>query len=278
MTNQIAKVSFIGLGDQGAPIARRIIDSGFDTTLWARRPQSLIPFANTPAHIAPSLKELGAECDVVAVCVYADSDVEQVASGTGGLLSAMKPKSILVIHSTTHPDLCKRLATEAERRGIQVLDAPVSGGNARAVAGDMAVMVGGSREAYDRVLPILKTFASAIEWVGPIGSGQTCKLINNSLFTLHCAAALAFLETGEALGLDRGGLSRMLAAGSAQSFALEHMATASIEALRFAETRLRKDIALMLDVLRESGISANAAQELAEKGFELYESFALREP
>lgn len=278
MTDQTAKVGFIGLGDQGAPIAGRIVASGYDTTLWARRPQSLNPFADTPAHYASSLKELGNQCDIVAVCVYADSDVEQVVSGADGLVNAMKPGSILVIHSTAHPDLCKHLATEAEPMGIQVLDAPVSGGNARAVAANMAVMVGGPKEAYDRALPIFQTFASTIEWVGPVGSGQLCKLINNSLFTLHCAAALVFLKTGEALGLDRGGLSRMLAAGSAQSFALEHMATASIEALQFGETRLRKDIALMEDVLQRSDSSGNDALALAQRGFELYKGFTLREP
>lgn len=272
---QKLKVGFIGLGDQGAPIARRIIDAGYDTTLWARRPATLEAFADTPAHAAPSLVQLGAACDVVGVCVYDDPDVEQVVGGEGGLLSSMRADGIILIHATAHPDLCKRLADEGKRRNVIVLDAPVSGGHARAVAGQMAVMIGGSKPAYEKVLPILKTFATGIEWLGPVGSGQICKLVNNAITTVNTAIAMAYLKTGEKLGLDRPALSRVLAAGSAQSFALEHLANASIENLRFAEPRLRKDAELVLGMLKAQGVGNEPAADLTRRGFEAFADFVL---
>ncbi|MDY0011261.1 MAG: NAD(P)-dependent oxidoreductase [Rhodocyclaceae bacterium] len=256
------KIGFIGLGNQGAPIARRIIEAGFDTTLWARRPQSLAPFADTPAHQAATLAELGARCDVVGICVLADADVEQVVLGPGGLLSAMSPGSVILIHSTAHPDLCRELAATGERMGVAVLDAPVSGGNARAAAGQMAVMVGGEQAVFKQVLPVLRTFATTIERLGPIGSGQVCKLVNNAVFTINFGAGLALLEAGEQLGMDRQALARMLSGGSAQSFALGMVAAAGADGLRQAEALLNKDIGLLLDVLQARGDGSHNVSDL----------------
>jgi 3-hydroxyisobutyrate dehydrogenase-like beta-hydroxyacid dehydrogenase len=268
------RVGFVGLGDQGAPIARRIVEAGYQTTLWARRPESLAAFADTAAHPAATLAEMAGRSDVVGVCVYADADVEQVVAGEGGLLSAMPPGGIVLIHSTAHPDLCRRLTEAGAARGIPVLDAPVSGGNARAAAGQLVVMVGGDQAAFERVRPLLETFATAVEWLGPAGSGQICKLANNAVTTINAAAALAYVNGAGRLGLDRAALVRMLTAGSAQSFALHTMSLASTENLRFAEARLRKDVDLMLGVLRGEGEEAAGSADLTRLALDVLAHFA----
>ncbi|CAN5281224.1 NAD(P)-dependent oxidoreductase [soil metagenome] len=261
------KTGFIGIGDQGGPIARRIVEGGFDLMLWARRPDALEAYADTKATYAPSVPALGAACDVVGVCVYADADVEQVV---GELLSAMRPGGIILIHSTASPDLCVRLAAQGAERSVTILDAPVSGGRARAATGEMAVMVGGDRDAYARVLPILATFATKMAWLGKSGSGQICKLINNAIATVHFATALDFFEAAGQLGMDRDALAGMLASGSAQSFMLEAAAAVKPEGLAFGFVRLEKDVALMLDVLDGSGLSNSRAATLSRRCVEDY--------
>ncbi|MBV8952108.1 MAG: NAD(P)-dependent oxidoreductase, partial [Actinobacteria bacterium] len=136
-----ARVGFVGLGAQGGPIARRILDAGFPTTLWARRSETLAPYAGTAARVATTRAELGAESEVVCVCVVADADVDEVLRGPDGALAAMAPDGVVVVHSTVHPETCRRL--QADYPSLHVLDAPVSGGGQLASEGRLLVMVGG---------------------------------------------------------------------------------------------------------------------------------------
>src|SRR5580698_3266574 len=127
-------------------MARRIADAGFPLTLWARRPESLEPYADTNAATASTPAELGAASDIVGICVTGDSDVEEVLSGADGVLEGMNPGGVVVIHSTVHPDTCVRVAGHATRRGLGVIDAPVSGGGGAALRRKLLVMVGGEPE------------------------------------------------------------------------------------------------------------------------------------
>ncbi|MGB8389174.1 NAD(P)-dependent oxidoreductase, partial [Mycobacterium sp.] len=140
------KVGFIGLGSQGAPMARRIIDGGYPTTLWARSPATLEPFADTPATVAESPAELGAASDLACLCVVGDADIDEITCGERGLLTAMKPGSIIAVHSTVHPNTCRELAKNAGAYGVSVIDAPVSGGGPAAAEGRLLVMAGGDAD------------------------------------------------------------------------------------------------------------------------------------
>jgi hypothetical protein len=115
------RVGFIGLGSQGAPMARRINEGGFDLTLWARRPASLGPFAGTPAKIASTPSELGATSDLVCVCVVGDDDVREVLNGDAGVLAGMRPGGIVAIHSTIHPVTCRVISETAAGHGVSVI-------------------------------------------------------------------------------------------------------------------------------------------------------------
>src|SRR5437870_4099331 len=116
----MTRVGFIGLGSQGGPMARRIADEGYPLTLWARRPESVEPFRETAARVASTPAELGAASDVVAICVVADADVEDVCLRSDGVLSGMSPRATIAIHSTIHPDTCRRLADRAAERGVAI--------------------------------------------------------------------------------------------------------------------------------------------------------------
>jgi 3-hydroxyisobutyrate dehydrogenase and related beta-hydroxyacid dehydrogenases len=265
------QIGFIGLGDQGGPMAHRIVDGGFPLMLWARRPESLEPYRDTAATYAASVADLGASCDIVGLCVFADKDVEQMVSE---LLPAMRPGSVILIHSTASPDLCARLAGEGSARGIAVLDAPVSGGNARAANGELAVMVGGDPAAFERVQPVLATFAKKVVRLGEAGAGQTAKLINNAVVTIHFATALAFFDVGEKMGLDRTALAEVLSSGSAQSFGIQQMAGATPEILGFVLPRLDKDVQLMLNALYAAGLGDTCAAQQSRRGAEDFTAYA----
>ncbi|MGD9795370.1 MAG: NAD(P)-dependent oxidoreductase [Acidimicrobiia bacterium] len=243
------KVGFVGVGDQGGPIARRIVDGGFATMLYARRAEALAPFADSAATYASSLAELASTNDVIGVCVRTDDDVDAVMLGDGGILATARPGTIVLIHSTASPAHCQQLTQLGAERSVIVLDAPVSGGRIRAAAGEMAVMVGGDKAAFDTVLPVLDTFATNPIWLGPIGSGQLAKLVNNVIFTINFGTALRLLDAGESFGLDRVALAQVVQASSGQSFAMQNAATAQAAQLPFAESLLRKDCGLFLDVM-----------------------------
>ncbi|MEE6164497.1 MULTISPECIES: NAD(P)-dependent oxidoreductase [unclassified Mycolicibacterium] len=218
------RVGFIGLGSQGAPIARRIVDGGYETTLWARRSASLEPFADTAAKVAGSPAELAAVSDLVCLCVVGDGDVKEVLGGDTGVLAGLAPGGIIAIHSTVHPDTCREIAARAAQQDISVLDAPVSGGEPAAKAGTLLVMVGGDDDVVERVRPVFVTYADPVVHLGAVGSGQVAKILNNLLFSANLGAAMSTLELGEALGVPRDRLCEVITRGSATSKALNSIA------------------------------------------------------
>jgi 3-hydroxyisobutyrate dehydrogenase-like beta-hydroxyacid dehydrogenase len=193
---------FIGLGDQGAPIARRIVEAGYPLTIWARREASTALLSDTAAKVAATPAALAAECDIIGICVVNDRDVEQVTIESG-LLDAMRPGSVLAIHSTLLPETVIGLDKAARARGVHVLDAPVSGGHNGAKAGTMTVMVGGTSDALDIARPVFNSFARLVAHLGPVGSGQLIKLLNNNLAYANVVASIDALELAEQLGMDR---------------------------------------------------------------------------
>ncbi|MDR3665087.1 MAG: NAD(P)-dependent oxidoreductase [Mycobacterium sp.] len=218
------RVGFIGLGSQGGPMARRIVEGGFQTTLWARRPESLAPYADTAAKTAATPAEMAADCDLVCLCVVGDDDVRQVLQGDTGVLAGLAPGGIIAIHSTIHPDTCREVAELAAAKGISVLDAPVSGGSPAVEAGTLLVMVGGDEEVIEKARPVFATYANPIVHLGPLGSGQVAKILNNLMFSANLGAAMSTLELGEALGVPRDRLCQVLTQGSANSRALGSIA------------------------------------------------------
>ena len=195
------RVGFIGLGSQGGPMARRIVEGGFETTLWARRQASLEPYADTAAKTAASPAELAAASDLVCLCVVGDDDVREVLYGENGVLAGMASGGVVAIHSTVHPDTCREVAEKAGAQGVSVIDAPVSGGGPAVEEGKLLVMVGGEEDVVERCRPVFATYADPIVHLGPLGSGQVTKILNNLLFTANLGSAVSTLELGKSLGI-----------------------------------------------------------------------------
>ena len=266
------RVGFIGLGSQGAPMARRIVDAGYPVTLWARRPATLEPFADTPAKVAGSPADLAASSDLVCICVVSDADVEEVVAGERGVLAGLGTGAVIAVHSTVHPDTCRRLAGRAEAKGMRLIDAPVSGGGPAAAEGRLLVMAGGDAETVEYCRPVLATYGDPVVHLGPVGSGQLTKLLNNLLFTAHLATAASALSLGQALGVDPGRLADVMSHGSASSFALARIGDAGGTLDRiaaFAGPLLQKDVRLMADIAAAAGATAGAVMTAADDALAL---------
>ncbi len=214
------RVGFIGLGSQGGPMARRIVEDGVPTVLWARRQEALDAYADTAAEYASSPADLAARVDIACVCAVDDTGVESLVGAPGGLLSAMAPGGVVVVHSTVHPDTVRRLAEQAEAKGIALLDAPVSGGGPAAEARRLLVMVGGDAEVLERVRPVFETFADPVVHLGPVGAGQRAKLINNLMLTANLGVLESAYALARSLQVDPEQLSTVLSHGSGNSFAV----------------------------------------------------------
>jgi 3-hydroxyisobutyrate dehydrogenase len=261
------RVGFIGLGSQGGPMARRIIEAGYPVTLWARRPATLEPFADTNAKIAGSPAELAAGSDLVCVCVRDDADTEEVVDAVLGGLAA---GGVIAVHSTVHPDTCRRLAERARAGGVRLIDAPVSGGAPAAEAGRLLVMVGGDEETVEFCRPVFGSYGDPIVHLGPVGAGQVTKLLNNAAFTAHLGVAVSLLALGQSLGVDQLRLADVISHGSGNSFALGRVASAGGTLARIGEHAghlLRKDVRLIADVAGqgdgEGGATLLAAADAA---------------
>jgi 3-hydroxyisobutyrate dehydrogenase len=218
------RVGFIGLGSQGGPMARRIVEGGYETTLWARREASLEPYADTAAKSAGSPAELAAASDLVCLCVVGDDDVREVLYGDSGVLAGLQSGGVIAVHSTVHPNTCREVAEKAAAQGVSVIDAPVSGGGPAVEEGKLLVMVGGDEEVVERCRPVFATYADPIVHLGPLGSGQVTKILNNLLFSANLGSAISTLELGESLGIPRDRLCQVLNSGSAVSKALGSIA------------------------------------------------------
>jgi len=208
------RVGFIGLGSQGGPMARRIVEGGYQTTLWARREATLEPYADTTAKTAGSPAELAAASDLVCLCVVGDDDVKEVLNGQTGVLAGLASGGIVAIHSTVHPDTCRQVAEAAAKQGISVIDAPVSGGGPAVEEGKLLVMTGGDEDVVERCRPVFATYADPIVHLGPLGSGQVTKILNNLLFSANLGSAISTLELGDSLGIPRDKLCEVLTRGT----------------------------------------------------------------
>jgi 3-hydroxyisobutyrate dehydrogenase len=263
---QVPRVGFVGLGDIGAPMARRIRAAGFPTTLWARRPSTLDAFPELDFARAATPIEVGACSDVFGICVFDDNGLREVLLGPGGVLAGMAAGGVVLIHSTASVTVCAEIAEVAVTRGVAVLDAPVSGARAGAEAGTLTVMVGGDRAAYERALPVLRSVGSAVHLLGPLGSGQAMKVLNNVLYFATGRLAAVAIETGAALGMDVTAVTDVLRTASARSFSLDCMADQMRSDQQVTERSaavIRKDTALFRALREEAGVERTPLDELA---------------
>ena len=208
------RVGFVGLGNLGQPMARTLLRAGWQLSVLDRRPERAEPCVREGARRVQSAHEL-ADCGVVALVVPDDAAVEGVLEGPDGIpLSALGPGSVVVVHSTVLPTTAQRLAEAAAGHDVALIDAPVSGGDERALAGDLTVMVGGERETVERVRPVLDCVGSEVFHVGPAGAGEAAKLANQLMMLAALAGTHEALDLARQYGVDEQALLAAVAKGT----------------------------------------------------------------
>ena len=247
-------VGFIGLGIMGAPMVRNLLAAGFDLTVWNRTPARCEPAAEAGATVADSPAAVAARSDITITCVTASADVEAVILGADGapspVIDGVRPGSVVVDMSTISPAVTRQLAARLAVRDVQLLDAPISGGEQGAINGTLSIMVGGDPATLDRVRPVLEAMGSRITHCGPSGTGQTVKLCNQiavSVNNLAMAEALLFCQ---ASGVNPATMLEAISAGAAGSWQISNLGPRIVErdfAPGFKIGLQQKDLRLALE-------------------------------
>ncbi|UXA11540.1 NAD(P)-dependent oxidoreductase [Mycobacterium sp. SMC-8] len=245
-------------------MAEMIMRAGHDLTIWARRAAVARDYARRGASTVAQAAELARNCEVICLCVTGDSDVREIVEKSA-LLDEMRPGAVLIIHSTVSPGTCTDIATAADECGVHLLDAPVSGGRAAALAGRLLVLAGGDEEVLDRVRPILGSYGDPIIHVGGVGDGQRSKIVNNFMCIANMAVVDTALRLGEALSLERTALQRTCLNGSGASFALSVFDTNVLPAAERVSAVFRKDADLATALACESNTDVDAVSALIDQ-------------
>jgi 3-hydroxyisobutyrate dehydrogenase-like beta-hydroxyacid dehydrogenase len=207
------KLGYIGLGNQGAPMAKRLVDWPGGLIVFDVRTESMTPLAELGAELADRIADV-ARADIIEITVLTDAQVRDVVDE---LATHAAPGTIIAIHSTIEPDTAAELADRLRPSGIHIVDAPVSGGAGAAEKGELAVMVGADDEAYERVKPVFKKWASMVVRAGEPGAGTRMKIARNMLTFIGFAAACEAQRLAQASGLDLQKLGRVVRHSDAQS-------------------------------------------------------------
>lgn len=251
------KVSFIGLGVMGYPMAGHLAGAGHDVTVYNRTAARAEQWtAEYEGQSAPTPKAAAEGCDFVFCCVGNDDDVRAVTTGPDGAFSGMTPGAVFVDHTTTSAELARELAIEAERSGFAFVDAPVSGGQAGAENGQLTVMLGGSEAAVKAAAPLIDCYARMQSRLGGPGSGQLAKMVNQICIAGTVQGLSEALHFASRAGLDAKAVVDVIAKGAAQSWQMDNRAETMIDGVfdyGFAVDWMRKDLGYVLSEARKSG-------------------------
>jgi 3-hydroxyisobutyrate dehydrogenase-like beta-hydroxyacid dehydrogenase len=263
-------IGFIGLGDQGAPMARAIAQAGWPLHVRARRSRSLAVLADAPHTTHDSVADLGRACDLVGLCMTDDSDVREILEDRR-LLGNLPPRGIIVNHGTGDPAAAATLAERVHERGHELLDAPVSGGRPAAERHTLTTFVGGDPDTANRSRPVFEAFSTTIAYMGPSGTGQLTKLLNNASLLANLRNAEDIIAIGASLGINPHNLVDALKTGSGSSFALELLAgEASPEMSQHLPELWHKDIGHFSDAIRSHDLAPSILEARAHESVEAF--------
>jgi 3-hydroxyisobutyrate dehydrogenase-like beta-hydroxyacid dehydrogenase len=218
------RVGLVGAGRMGRPMVGRLVAAGHDVTVLGRSEQARADLTADGARPVADVAAVGAAAEVVVVCVFADEQVREVCLD-GPLLAAMAPGTVLAVHTTGSPRTVEAVAGRAAEHGVEVIDAPVSGGPHDIAAGRLTLFVGGPDDAVARARPALLAYGDPVLHVGGLGAGQRVKLLNNALFAAHIGLLREAARLGEQWGVAEPALLAALPHGSAASRALAGVAS-----------------------------------------------------
>ncbi|ODS81973.1 MAG: 2-hydroxy-3-oxopropionate reductase [Cytophagaceae bacterium SCN 52-12] len=259
------KVGFIGLGIMGKPMAINLLKAGFEVTIL-NSSQAAEEVGKQGARIAETRSRLASESDIVITMLPDSPEVEAVFSGGDNVLDSLKPGSLFIDMSTIAPAVSRKIYDMAKAKGVEALDAPVSGGQVGAEAASLSIMAGGTQEAFDRALPLFKAMGKNIVLIGGPGAGQTTKACNQLIVGVTIEAVAEAFRLAEKSGVDLARMREALLGGFAQSRILDLHGQRIIDK-NFRpgfKTRLhKKDMGIVLDSGDELGLSLLAAKLVA---------------
>lgn len=257
----MSSIAFVGLGVMGWPMARHLLAAGHRLRLFNRSPEKTRRFVEEHGGVACATPlEAATGAEMLISCVGNDADVRQVTVGPDGGFHALPPGALFIDHSTTSASLARELAENSF--GIRCIDAPVSGGQAGAEAGQLAIMCGGTEAAFAEARPILAAYGKRIVRIGPEGHGQLAKMCNQIAIAGIVEGLAESLSFALKAGLDPAALIEAIGQGAAQSWQMDHRAATMVEGkfdFGFAVDLMRKDLGLVLDEARNLGASVPVA-------------------
>jgi 2-hydroxymethylglutarate dehydrogenase len=221
-------VGFIGLGNMGNPMASNVLKNGFPMTVFDKNPKTMENLVQAGAKAATSAQQVVESAEVILTCLPGSPEVEGLYLDPGGLVELAKPGTVLVDLSSVLPSTPRKLEPRAKARGVHFLEAPVSGGVTGARAATLAVMCGGDAAVLESVRPILRSIGPNVYHVGPVGSGNTLKAINNMMSSVNALAMMEGLVLGLKAGLDLNTMAEIVKASSGNSNALARVQRALI--------------------------------------------------
>jgi 2-hydroxy-3-oxopropionate reductase len=260
------KVGFIGLGVQGKYLAINVADAGYDLMAFDLRPGPLDEVASHGAKKAASNRDVGAHGDIICICVLDGQQAKEVIAGADGVLTSARTGSLIVVHSTIEPSMIAELAESAKARGVELIDAPVSGSEPGARNKTMSYMVGASPQTFERVRPIFATSGKNIIHTGGVGTGIRAKLAHQIIISINMLAAYEGMRVGIEAGLSPDILEQVTTTGAAQSRVADRWFKMKLGP--HAQGVFYKDLKLCLEFAHELNISAPGAalaQQLLEK-------------
>jgi 3-hydroxyisobutyrate dehydrogenase-like beta-hydroxyacid dehydrogenase len=252
------KVTFLGLGVMGAPMARHLLAAGHDVTVYNRTASKAQDWVKqngkgdqaARARSAATPREAVREAQIVFCCVGNDADLRSVVLGEDGAFAGMARGSLFVDHTTASADIARELYETASKAGLQFLDAPVSGGQAGAENGLLTVMCGGDQDAFDKARPVGIAFARAFTRIGDAGTGQLAKMVNQICIAGLVQGLSEGINFGLASGLDMKLVLEVIGKGAAQSWQMDNRGGTMVDNkfdFGFAVDWMRKDLGLCLD-------------------------------
>lgn len=266
----MAKVAFLGLGVMGFPMAGHLVArGGHEVTVYNRTPAKADAwrkkFPQGRTAVTPAEAAHGAE--FVFACVGNDDDLRQVTTGRDGAFDAMSQGTVFVDHTTTSADIARELAETSRAKGLYFIDGPVSGGQAGAENGALTVMCGGAPEAFARAEPVIHSFAKMVKLIGPSGSGQLTKMVNQIAIAGLVQGLSEAIHFAERAGLDVAAVIDTISKGAAQSWQMENR-WKTMHARQFnfgfAVDWMRKDLGFCLDEAKRNGAALPATAIIDE--------------
>ncbi|HEY1015341.1 MAG TPA: NAD(P)-dependent oxidoreductase [Herpetosiphonaceae bacterium] len=255
----LPRIGFIGLGAMGAPMAANLLKAGYPLTVSVHRSREAADrLAEAGAAVVDAPRLLGERSEIVITMVPDAPQVEEALLGPQGAAHTLAAGSVCIDMSTISPVATKRIAAALAERGIEMLDAPVSGGPVRAASGELAIMAGGAEATFARCLPVLQALGKAITHVGGTGAGEVVKLCNNLAISVIAMANLEALALGVANGVPAETVREVLLGATGNNYLLEHWLPGTVftgdYAKGFASELLAKDLAAVGATARAAGL------------------------